>query len=390
MIRLSSVFTLIFIGVAAFSQGINYRHQYNPKASFQLEHKVVYNTHTVNIFLKIVSADAITSYEGILDFRSSYISNRTDSSASIYLENAKYDSISNAWLMDLSFEKVKKKRLLLLEFIHKKTGMSYYFDVPLFDHPKINQSSTLLYDSSLQTPIFKNYLSTNSYYKTDQSEYIHYYHSNYSASTPPMSVAQKTGNALLSMDTTFLVSANEKFSLKKEGMYFFENDTSNLHGSVFTVRNKHFPKYASIEELIAPIRYITTNAEYERLKATPDKETFEKVWLEITKDPEVAKKIINNYFKRVTLANMFFTSFKEGWKTDRGMVYIVFGLPSEVHKYGSKEEWIYAGNKQQLKLKFTFVKINNVFSEKFYRLERKKEYSTPWMNKVALWRSGSI
>lgn len=390
MLRLSNVFALSLIVISGFSQGINYSHQYNSNALFKLQYKVVYNNNSTDILLKIISTDSITSYEGILDFRSSYLENSTDSSANIYLKNARFNQMDKAWLLDLSFKKMKKKRLLLLQFIHKRTGMSYYFDIPLYWHTKINHSSTLLYDTTLQVPLFENYLTTNTHYKTDQSEYIHYYNSFYSAATPPMSSTQLSTDPRLSIDTTFLVYANEKFTLEKEGMYFFENDTSNLHGSVFCVLDKPYPRYTSIEELIEPIRYITTTSEFEQLKASPNKAIFEKVWLEITQDSERAKQIIQNYYKRVTIANQLFTTFKEGWKTDRGMVYIVFGSPTEVFKYGNKEEWIYAGTRQQSKLKFTFVKVDNVFTEKLYRLVRKKEYSTPWMNKVDLWRKGRI
>ncbi|MDH5366456.1 MAG: GWxTD domain-containing protein [Cyclobacteriaceae bacterium] len=390
MIRLYTVFTLLFIAITGFSQGINYSHQYNPNALFQLEHKVVYNNNSTDILLKIISKDSINNYKGILDFRSSYLDNSTDSSANIYLDKAIFNKVDNTWLLDLSFKKMEKKRLLLLQFTHNNTGMSYYFDIPLYWHPKINQSSTLLYDTNMQVPVFENYLSTNTYYKTDQSEYIHYYNSFYSAATPPMSSTQLSTDPQLSIDTTFLIFANEKFALSKEGMYFFENDSSNLHGSVFYVLNKPYPYYTSIKELIEPTRYITTSSEFKRLKSSPNKESFEKVWLDITGDPDRAKQIIRNYYRRVAYANQLFTTFKEGWKTDMGMIYIMFGAPTEVYKYGNKEEWIYAGTKQQSKLKFTFVKVDNVFSEKLYRLVRKKEYSMPWMNKVDLWRKGRI
>ena len=33
-----------------------------------------------------------------------------------------------------------------------------------------------------------------------------------------------------------------------------------------------------------------------------------------------------------------FTSYKQGWKTDKGMIYIIFGAPDEVLKDGEREE----------------------------------------------------
>ena len=39
-----------------------------------------------------------------------------------------------------------------------------------------------------------------------------------------------------------------------------------------------------------------------------------------------AKSLIAIYYNRIQNANLHFTTFKEGWKTDRGMIYVVFGL----------------------------------------------------------------
>ena len=36
------------------------------------------------------------------------------------------------------------------------------------------------------------------------------------------------------------------------------------------------------------------------------------------------------YYRRVRFANEEFTQYKDGWKTDRGMIYILFGPPNQV------------------------------------------------------------
>ena len=35
------------------------------------------------------------------------------------------------------------------------------------------------------------------------------------------------------------------------------------------------------------------------------------------------------------------TSFKVGWQTDRGMIFIIYGIPNYVYKSGVEEKWIY-------------------------------------------------
>jgi hypothetical protein len=93
---------------------------------------------------------------------------------------------------------------------------------------------------------------------------------------------------------------------------------------------------------------------------------------------------MKNYFKRVELANLYFTSYKEGWKTDRGMVYIVFGMPDEVFKFNDREVWNYNLTKQ--KLNFSFVKSSSVFDPENYVLLRDSKYQQNWYETIDLWR----
>jgi len=56
---------------------------------------------------------------------------------------------------------------------------------------------------------------------------------------------------------------------------------------------------------------------------------------------------MEEYYRRVDFANANFGTFIEGWKTDRGMVYIVLGPPNDIERHpfeaGSKpyEIWSY-------------------------------------------------
>ena len=381
-------FALLIITNIALSQGINYSYHYDENSEFNLEFKTVYNEFTTDILLKISTPDSITNYEGILDFRSNYSDNKPDSTASIILTNA--ENHGSYWRIDLSFPVIKERRLLLIQFVHKESGKSYYYDIPLYWHSKINQTSTIIYDSSLQHPVFSNYLNTNTYYKTDLTEIVSFYSFKFDEASPPMTIDKNSENESFQVDSTFKIQANNTFQLKKEGLYFFEIDSANYHGQAYQIRDTPFPKYASIGNLIPPLRYITTNAEFDELRTTPNKATFEKVWLEITDDADRAKEIIMKYYRRVELANKFFSTFKEGWKTDMGMIYIVFGAPNEVYKHNNKEIWIYTGTKQQPKTTFTFQKINNLFSDKHFVLERKKEYKAVYMNRVDSWRKNRV
>jgi GWxTD domain-containing protein len=58
-------------------------------------------------------------------------------------------------------------------------------------------------------------------------------------------------------------------------------------------------------------------------------------------------EVFDEYFRRVAYANEHFSSYIEGWKSDRGMVFIMLGPPNNVDRhpfeYDSKpyEIWEY-------------------------------------------------
>ncbi len=57
----------------------------------------------------------------------------------------------------------------------------------------------------------------------------------------------------------------------------------------------------------------------------------------------VLKKLIN-----------LFTSYKEGWKTDKGMIFIVLGPPDKVQRSKDREVWTYDQRGNAQNVNFTF------------------------------------
>ena len=56
---------------------------------------------------------------------------------------------------------------------------------------------------------------------------------------------------------------------------------------------------------------------------------------------EQAKELIRIYYNRVFFSNYYFTSDREGWKTDSGMIFIVYGPPNTFYKSEDEEKWGY-------------------------------------------------
>jgi hypothetical protein len=103
----------------------------------------------------------------------------------------------------------------------------------------------------------------------------------------------------------------------------------------------------------------------------------------------------------VVYANIYFTSFTEGWRTERGMTYIMYGPPDKVYKSLDGEEWGYRRqvvksswggryNVSEDYLFFTFKQRNNIFSDNDYFLSREETLVTQWNQAVSSWRRGVV
>ena len=93
------------------------------------------------------------------------------------------------------------------------------------------------------------------------------------------------------------------------------------------------------QKFVDQLRYADTDGEeIRKLKETKEQERLQK-WLEFWKsrDPTPGtpeNELRDEYYRRLKYANQNFAiSNKEGWETDMGMVYIIYGHPDEVEKH---------------------------------------------------------
>jgi hypothetical protein len=66
---------------------------------------------------------------------------------------------------------------------------------------------------------------------------------------------------------------------------------------------------------------------------------------------------MDEYYKRVAYAIIHFDSFVDGWETDMGMIYIIFGAPDDIERsvlsqvQNTTEIWYY----YQIQESFIFI-----------------------------------
>jgi GWxTD domain-containing protein len=108
---------------------------------------------------------------------------------------------------------------------------------------------------------------------------------------------------------------------------------------------------ADLDKMIEQVRYIAKGSELKKMKKKQGEErleAFRQFWRERDPTPDTeANELEEEYYRRVEFSNQNFSTFIDGWKSDRGMVYILLGPPGEIERHpfesGSKpyEVWTY-------------------------------------------------
>ncbi|HET9055150.1 MAG TPA: GWxTD domain-containing protein [Cyclobacteriaceae bacterium] len=213
---------------------------------------------------------------------------------------------------------------------------------------------------------------------------VAYYKNTFPAAAPSFSTAQARVSKKITPDSVFFVAPDGTVTLAQKGLYLAQQDTASAAGVAFRVEDD-YPKLGKLESLAEPLIYICTRQEYEKVMASGnDKKKFDQIILSITGNTERARIFMRNYFKRVEAANQYFSSYKEGWKTDRGMVYIIYGIPDEVYLFEDREVWEYKND--YTRERFQFIKSATIFDPENYVLVREKSFTDGWYNMIDLWR----
>jgi GWxTD domain-containing protein len=222
------------------------------------------------------------------------------------------------------------------------------------------------------------------------SFYVSCYYRNFPLAAPPF---KEEDDKVFSMipDSVFAVSVADVSSLRlhRYGFLHFKLNKSDRNGFTLFVLPENFPIVNSASQLIESTRYITTAKEHKELMASAEKKkALDNFWLSVGGNANNAKALIREYYSRVQHANRLFSSYLEGWRTDRGMIYIIFGEPQSVYRSNDSEQWTYSTMVNSPDLVFAFKRVGNPFSNNDYSLIRQLYYENAWYMSVDQWRQG--
>jgi GWxTD domain-containing protein len=188
----------------------------------------------------------------------------------------------------------------------------------------------------------------------------------------------------------------------REGVYHCSTGRNIADGYTFVNLGSDYPAMTAPEIMIEPLAYLASADELDSLRfALKPKVALDNFWIKCGGNVDKARELIRIYYTRVLFSNYYFTSYKQGWRSERGMIYVIYGPPDKVYKTADGENWGYRkpviksswGGRYKVSdeyLYFNFKKRDNRFSDNDYYLSRNETLVTYWDKAIASWRKGIV
>lgn len=212
----------------------------------------------------------------------------------------------------------------------------------------------------------------------------------------PMPVFTTAGERpAVKLDTTYTVQVSAdgsfEFTADSSGFDHFRIDTASTTGFTLFTFGTAYPDIRTSPDMVPPMRYITSLQEWDRITGAKDqRREVEKFWTDAAGSRDRAREAIDAFYSRVESANRHFTGWTEGWRTDRGLVHIIFGTPNTIRKNGDAEVWTYGDETNLMSLSFIFEKRVGPYTDNDLVLRRDPNFKTAWYRNVESWRNGRV
>ena len=193
---------------------------------------------------------------------------------------------------------------------------------------------------------------------------------------------------------------NKEAAMNLKKFFVYNSDTSRVNYDKFkdTYMLSEYTKYSEeqLDDEFKHATYIVTDVEREQYKTLNDLEAKRKFMYEFWKRRDQTPLTPQNefkldYFNRIKYANQYFRfDFNEGWQTDRGRVYIVYGKPDDVERYPFEadqrayEIWRY--DRIEGGVQFVFVDVGNATGDYglVHSTARNELHDDNWQRKLKL------
>lgn len=249
-------------------------------------------------------------------------------------------------------------------------------------------------------PVYTNYIRSDKVFyintnnKTATSAFVKYYRKETAFPPPPFSKGAAID--VPRPDTSFSVElaggTSGPLQLTPAGLYVITTDTASRRGLAVLRTENDFPELTKPMDVLRPLRYLVSQWDYDKMAAKGDiKKEVDDFWLKAASNNNTrAREVLKNYYGGVRLANDLFTTTREGWKTDRGMILIIFGQPLSVFRGDNTETWLYSTSGNNPATNYVFERKPDGIAGYDYFLRRNDLLKPAWYDMVENWRNARL
>ncbi len=255
-----------------------------------------------------------------------------------YLNPGAYSLEVSLFDINTNKEKTLKEKLKIVDFSLKNVSFS---DIMLVSNLKIENGKkviTPLIDKNIDN-LQEIYLFFEVYNSKNQDVITNY---NYKITGAKEKIYEKgsykytltpgINKFFEKIPTDNLVFGDYKLEIKdaSNGELIAEKDFSNkLNGMPVNSKDMNL--------MISQLLYIASGEEYSKVKNASTDEMKEKNFIDFwrSKDPSpntTKNELMIEYYNRIAIANERYSHYIDGWKTDMGMIYIIYGEPNSIDR----------------------------------------------------------
>lgn len=281
--------------------------------------------------------------------------------------------------------------------------------IPLNTRSDLNRYNFMAVDYFHKNELFDPYIRKDEFFnliyygKKPDSLYISFYKPFLQIPDPPsMLLPEKALD--YGPDTIVALPYSDTLPMMfpKEGIFVCSIGRDTADGFAFMNFGPTYPVINTPEAMIEPLAYLATPDQMEEMRSAPRvKVALDNFWIGCAKNVDKARELIRIYYTRVEYADYYFSSYKQGWRTERGMIYLMYGPPDKLYKSSDGESWGYRkpvlksswGTRYTVKegyLYFNFKKKNSIFSDNDYYLLRSENPVSYWDQAVNSWKKGIV
>lgn len=404
MKRLIILGLLVFSSFGLFSQSrmtsVDISFLYNQNHEFLVDYRLAQNEKQVQVYVRFILNSGIvkiSDYELTYDVRSSYIDERHVSATKRLDSTSVIATGFREFVYAFGFEKKPDQNLIVLEINNIARGKNFIFDIPISVKEDLKNQPFMIFEEKRDVPYFSKFINLDQTVRLvnvfgNEGKYeIKGVLNNKSVALPPFDNSEPNATSKIEIDTLYGAIEAEPFKFSTPGFYEINeaSDPDNKLGILVT--DAFYPYFDRYDNMVQPLIFITTTDEFKTIRQANDvRDAFEGfVMNRFSGSSKMSQDFVKYYYKRIRDAAHLFTTNKEGWKTDRGMVYQIYGNPLQAFRNENTELWVFAspnGNRTR----FIFDLISGEGNLLEYKLIRGNKYKESWMDAVTSWRSGKI